>query len=274
MISAAASGALGTGAGHTAQPDAPGFWGQGQRISRPDLSTLPRLRFLTTVDFFPFNYLDATGLLAGFHIDLARQICAELELTDRCQIQALPWSELDRAMDEGQGEAIMAGLAVSPESRDRYLFSRPYMRFPARFVTRLSARLAEPLSESVAGKRVGVLGGTAHETLLRDLFPEADVVTYSRSDWLYEDLKSGRIDALLGDGMRLSFWLTGNDAASCCVFAGGPYLAPAYLGQGLAIAVPRDQAALIEAVDFALQKIEASGAFAELYQRYFPVGFY
>ncbi|EKF20144.1 transporter substrate-binding domain-containing protein [Nitratireductor pacificus] len=268
------------GAGHAAQfsaspaNQAPGFGAPQQRLSKPDLATLPRLRFLTTADFFPFNYLDATGILSGFHVDLARKICAELDLTERCQIQALPWSEVQPALANKQGEAIIAGIAVTAENRDRYLFSQTYMRFPARLVTRRSAMLTEPLVGTLAGKRVGVMAGTAHETLLRALFPQARAVTYTRANWLREDLKAGKIDALFGDGMRLSFWLAGKDAADCCAFAGGPYLAAGYLGQGLSIAVPQGQPALAEAIDFALTQIEASGAFAELYLRYFPVSFY
>lgn len=252
----------------------PGFGGPKQRLSKPDLAALPRLRFLTTVDFFPFNYLDETGVLSGFHVDLARKICAELDMTERCQIQALPWPEVQAALGNKQGEAIIAGLAVTADNRDRYLFSQPYMRFPARLVTLRTARLDEPLAANLDGKRVGVLARTAHEALLRALFPQVRAVTYDRADWLQEDLKAGKIDALFGDGMRLSFWLAGKDAAQCCAFAGGPYLAPSYLGQGLSIAVPRDQPALVEAIDFALTQIEAGGAFAELYLRYFPVNFY
>ena len=50
------------------------------------------LRFITTTDFPPFSFIDASGRLSGFHVDLARAICAALEITDRCQIHALPWS--------------------------------------------------------------------------------------------------------------------------------------------------------------------------------------
>lgn len=252
----------------------PGFWEPRQRQSRPDLSALARLRFLTTVDFFPFNYLDAENRLSGLHVDLAREICAELEIMERCQVQALPWDELDTALENRQGEAIIAGMAITAENRERYLFSRPYLRFPARLVTRRGEKLTEPLHTAIAGKRVGVLGASAHEMLLRDLFPEAQSVVYSRTDWLFDDLKSGRIDAVFGDGVKLSFWLAGQDSENCCTFAGGPYLAPEYLGQGLAIAVPRDMPQLAQAIDFALHSINASGRFTDIYLRYFPVGFY
>jgi polar amino acid transport system substrate-binding protein len=74
--------------------------------------------------------------------------------------------------------------------------------------------------------------------------------------------------------MRFSFWLAGTDSKGCCRFAGGPYLAPEYLGEGMAIAVTKDDFPLAEAFDYALREITVKGKFAELYLRYFPVSFY
>jgi polar amino acid transport system substrate-binding protein len=88
------------------------------------------------------------------------------------------------------------------------------------------------------------------------------------------DLKAGKIAAAFGDGMRLGFWLAGSDSGDCCRFSGGPYLAPEYLGSGLAIAVPPDSAKLAAALDYALHEINTDGTFAELYLRYFPVSFF
>jgi polar amino acid transport system substrate-binding protein len=134
--------------------------------------------------------------------------------------------------------------------------------------------VGEPIAKELAGKRVGVVAGTAHEQMLRDLFPKLRVVTYTKTKWMLGDLVSGAVDAVFGDGMRLSFWLEGADAHNCCVFAGGPYLAPEYLGEGMAVAVPRDKEGLVRALDYALQEIGMSGKFGELYLRYFPISFY
>lgn len=256
-----------------AEPQVPVFWAK-ERVAKPDLSALPRLRFLTTTDFPPFNFLDGEGRLSGFHVDLVRAICAELALEAKCQIQALPWDELEKALQSGEGEAIIAGLAVTPEARLKYAFSRPYLQFPARFVMQKATALSEPVSERLKGKRVGVLGKSAHETMLRDYFPDAVPVAVASQEELYGALKTGKLDAVFGDGMRLGFWLAGSDAAGCCRFAGGPYLAPEYLGTGLAIAARIDDPTLAQAFDAALQQISQKGTFTELYLRYFPVSFY
>lgn len=253
---------------------APQFWDVRERLIKPDISGFPRVRFLTTTDFPPFNFVDGNGLLSGLHVDLARAICRELQITERCQIQALPWEELENAIENREGDAIIAGLAVTPEKREKYAFTRSYLRFPARFVTVANSTLEEPIHRNVAGRRVGVLAGSGHEAMLRDYFPEARPVTYSRPDWLFEDLRAGNTDAVFGDGMRLAFWLAGQDAQDCCRFAGGAYLAPEYFGSGLAIAVRDEDAALADAFDYALREINVNGTFAELYLRYFPMSFF
>lgn len=262
------------GAALSAEPQIPNFWDPKERLPKPQLEGLQRLRFLTTVDFPPFNYIDSEGRLAGFHVDLARRICAELGISDKCQIQALPWPELEDALAKGDGEAILAGLAITPATRESYVFTRPYLQFPARFVMQKANAVAEPLHVALSGKRIGVMAGSAHEKILRSYFGDVKPVTYSRPEWLYEDLRAGKIDGAFGDGMRLSFWLVGSDSQACCRFVGGPYLAPEQLGLGLAIAVRPSEAALADAFNFALRELQANGSFAELYLRYFPVSFY
>lgn len=255
-------------------PAVPIFWDTKERLPKPDLSGLQRLRFLTTTDFPPFNFLDSGGRLSGFHVDLARAICTELGIADKCQIQALPWDELAGALDKEEGEAIITGLAATQETRSRYSFSRPYLQFPARFVMQKGNAVGEPIYERLRGKRVGVVAGTGHERMLRDYFGNTEIVTFDTSAALFADLKAGKVDAAFGDGMRLSFWLAGTEAEACCRFAGGPYLAPEYLGTGLAIATRADDRLLTPAFDYALQQITAKGTFAELYLRYFPVSFF
>jgi len=263
-----------TGAARAADPAIPSFWDDKERLPKPDLSAVPRIRFLTTVDFPPFNFLDRTGRLTGFHVDLARAICAELGVMERCEIQALLWNELEGAIAKGDAEASIAGMAVSADLRKDFVFTRPYLMFPARFVTPKATAIAEPLTGKFSGLRVGVIAKSQHEAMLRDYFPDAKVVVYTREDWMLADLKERKLAAVFGDGMRIGFWLAGTDAADCCRFSGGPYLAPEYLGSGMSIAVGRKNEVLGPAFDYALQQLDAKGIFAELYLRYFPVSFF
>ena len=111
------------------------------RISTPLLVGLPRLRFLTSLDFPPFNFADANKRPTGMNVDLARAICEVLGIESKCEIQALPWRSLETALDAKRGEAIIAGTAISAAKRENYGLSYPYFRFPGRFVAKREAKL-------------------------------------------------------------------------------------------------------------------------------------
>lgn len=66
----------------------PGFWDPRRRPERPDLSHLQAVRFLTDLDYPPFDYAGPDGNPAGFNVDLAQLICAELKAA--CTISGAP----------------------------------------------------------------------------------------------------------------------------------------------------------------------------------------
>lgn len=78
-----------------------------------------------SVDFPPFNFTDQEGRLAGFHVDLVREVCAQLKVESKCQVQALPFDELEAALEMGEGEAVISGLAVTAELRKSFTFRAP-----------------------------------------------------------------------------------------------------------------------------------------------------
>src|SRR6516162_11660542 len=70
----------------------PGFWDPRRRPERPDLTRVQTIRFLTDVDYPPFNYVGPDGNPAGFNVDLARLICEEIKIS--CTIQARSFNTL------------------------------------------------------------------------------------------------------------------------------------------------------------------------------------
>lgn len=240
----------------------------------PSLQGVNRLRFLTTLDFPPFNALNDAGQLSGYNVDLAKALCSQLGLSDICQIEAVPWAELESRLENGDAEAVIAGLSANAQNREKFVFTRAYMRLPARFVTMKAKRFSEPASIAVRGKTVGVIAGTAHEQLLKAYFPQATANPYPDRAALLAALQNGEVNAAFDDGMALSFWLESDQANDCCSFADGPYLAPQYLGPGLSIAVAQNNVALASAFNNALQSLQQQGKLTELYLRYFPHSFY
>lgn len=256
-------------------PVIPNFWDPQERFIKPNVKDLPRLRFLTTTNFPPFSYIDKDKRLTGFHVDLARAICTELEVLPVCQIQALPFEELQPQLVQKRGEAIIAGLASSQATREKLTFTRPYFWLPARFLAKTSAALDEPLSVALRDKEIAVVDGTSHAAMALGKFGNMRVRLFDTMDAALLALQQDKVAALFGDGLALSFWLqSGTEASKCCKFVGKAYLSSDYLGNGMAIAVAREEQELQRALNYALRTINDRGTFAELYLRYFPIGLF
>lgn len=235
----------------------------------PDMSAVPTIRFLTTADFPPFNYKDADGRLVGYNVDLARAICTELGIP--CTIQSWPWDQANKALLDNQGDALIDGLAITPETAAQFDFSSVYLMLPGRFVTPKAAAAGfDPLR--LSGKKVAVRKGSAHETFVKRYLKGAEIADYPTEIEALDAVKAGTADLYFGDAMRASFWL--NQNPECCSFAGRPYFRPALFGDGLAVAFPIGRDDVREAVDAALVRLKRNGTLDDLYLRWFPVGFY
>lgn len=247
----------------------PGFWDPKRRPERPDLSRLSQIRFMTETDYPPFNYADKEGHPIGFNVDLARLICEELKVT--CTIQMRRFDTLVPALNENRGEAVIASIAVNGETRKAMDFTDPYYRVPARFTALKAAATPVLKPEQLEGKKIGVVGGSAHEAYLKTLFTEAQPVAYLTADATREALRRGEVDYVFGDGIALSFWINGTDSGGCCAFAGGPFFESQYFGEGVGIAVRTGNDTVRQALNYALFRLWERGRFTDLWLRYFPV---
>jgi polar amino acid transport system substrate-binding protein len=247
----------------------PSFWDPRRRPERPDLTRLSVIRFLTETDYPPFDFAGPDGAPAGFNVDLARMLCEEMKVP--CTVQQRRFDTLIPSLNKNEGDAIIASLAETPAMRKQVDFSDPYYRTPARFVSRKDAKITDVRPQSLEGRKIAVVAGTAHEAFLKAQFTEAIVQPYPTPDAARFALKKGEVDLLFGDAISLSFWLNGTDSANCCVFRGGPFLESRYFGEGVGIAVKKGNDLLRQAFNWALFQLWEKGRFTDLWLRYFPI---
>ena len=247
----------------------PGFWDPRRRPERPDLARVVGIRFLTEIDYPPFNFAGPDGNPQGFNVDLARMLCEELKLA--CTIQMRRFETLISSLNENRGDAVIASIAVTQDARAKADFTDPYYRTPGRFVARRDSPIQDPLPEKLEGKKVAVVAGTAHEAYLKELFTEVEVRPYPSAEVARLALRQGDVDLLFGDGVSLAFWLNGTDSANCCAFRGGPYLDSRYFGEGVGIAVKKGNDTIRLALNWSLFRVWELGRFSDLWLRYFPV---
>jgi polar amino acid transport system substrate-binding protein len=228
---------------------------------------------VTEDDYPPFNFALPDGSLAGFNVEMARAICEELKIS--CTIQPRRWDTLVPALTEGRADAAIASMASTPELRAQLDFTAPYYRTPGRFVAAKDRTGLEDIRPAtMRGQTIGVQAGTAHEAFLRDHFKDAELKTYPDRRALWAALKSGEAPVIFGDGVALSLWLNGVEANGCCAFRGGPFLGERYFGEGVGVALRKGNGDLRRLLDYALKRLHEKGVYADLYLKYFPIGFF
>jgi cystine transport system substrate-binding protein len=205
----------------------------------------------------PFNFQGADGQLTGFEVDFAKALAAQLGL--KPDFRPAPFAGLLGALESGRVDVVINQITITPDRRAKYDFSEPYTISGIQIIT-LKAKPGPSTPDELAGKKVGVGLGTNYEQWLRANVPTADVRTYDDDPTKYQDLKAGRIDAVLNDRLVAADFVKTSPEF---VASGPPFAA-----QGAGVAMKKD-AALKVIIDQAIDALRASGKLSALSRQWF-----
>ena len=160
------------------------------------------VRVVTTSTDMPWSYIKDEKNV-GYDIDLAARFCRErgyaLELGDVDFAGRIP------ALQSGRYD-FTTDMNVTPEREEQVLFSNPTAHGGIVLAV-LASDLITPASgesdgihqslDELAGKRIGVVTGTIHDSLVQRRLPSAQIVYFTDTSNLLTALKSGKIDAFV-----------------------------------------------------------------------------
>ncbi len=254
------------------KPSHPLLWRAVDVSNPPDTGSIKTLRFVTSTDYPPFNYLGQGRRLSGLNIELMQVICTELKI--KCTVRIRKWQDLITSLKNGESDAAIAGLAITADNLRQVSFTKPYFRTPARFATGKTGKLKGSAPMDMVNAHIGVIKNSTHAAYLKAFYPRANLVSYADAAALRGALVAGNVDAIFGDGVQLAFWLAGRRSKGCCKFLGGAYTESRFFGAGMAIAVGKENDNLAQILNFALAKISLDGRYARLVSKHIPLPLY
>jgi len=223
------------------------------------------INFATEATYPPFEYVDEGGNIKGFDIDLANALCQQIKA--QCTFTSQSFNSLITSLKLGKFDAIISALGITPERQEQVSFTNSYYQPSGSFIAQTSDHYT---LASLPGKTIGVQTGTTFEKYLQDKYSgKITVKNYGSIQDAFLDLDSGRVDAVLADTPIAQTWLQQGDKATRFSIVDKPINDDAYFGSGFGIAVRKDDATLLTALNQALAVIKANGVYANLMQKYF-----
>ncbi len=208
----------------------------------------------------PFNFQDENGQLTGFEVDFAKAVAKELGV--KPEFQPSKWDGILAALESGRLDVVINQVTLSEERKKKYDFSQPYTVSGIQVLTRKGEESKFTQLSDLDGKKIGVVLGTNYESWLRQNAPKADIRTYDDDPTRNQDLRVGRLDAILGDRLA-AFELIGKTGDTLAI-AGEPFSR-----QESAIALRKGNPELREALDKAIETLRQNGTLAEISRKWF-----
>lgn len=230
-----------------------------------------KVRIGTEGAYAPFNYIDSSGKLVGFDIDIANALCEAANF--ECEFVVQDWDGIIPGLIAKKYDAIIASMSITEERKKAVDFTDKYYNTPAKFVARKGSGL-EGTPGSLEGKIVGVQRATIHENFLRAKFPDAEIKVYATQEEANADLEAGRVDLVMADSVALDGGFLSTDAGKDFEFVGPGYSDPKYHGEGAGIAIRKGEDDLREAFNEAIAKIRSDGTYAKINSKYFEFDVY
>ncbi len=220
--------------------------------------------------YAPFSMKEADGSLTGFDIDMALALCAKLER--ECVLVEQEWDGMIPALMAQKYDAIVASMSITEDRKKKVSFSAKYYDTPSRFIAKEGASFDLTL-EGTKGVKIGVLRGTTLQCYVEKHFPDADIKLYNTQEDVFADLTAGRLDLQLNNTLGALDGFLNTPQGEGFAFYGDDLDDVACLGEGVGIAVRKDDP-LAGELSAAIQAIRADGTYKTINDKYFPVDIY
>lgn len=219
-----------------------------------------KLTVATDTNFPPFEYKDPeTGKHTGFDVELwaaiAKEIGAEFDL------QPMDFNGIIPGLQSGQLDVGIAGITIKPERAQVVDFSDPYYNAGLLILVKKDNKDITDV-KSLKGKIVSTKLGTTSADFANKEAGAKEVKLFPNNDAMFMELMAGGADAVIFDSPVIADFMrkAGKDQVKV--------VGPLYMGQSYGIGFPKGSD-LVAKTNAALKKLKDSGAYRELYIKWF-----
>ena len=218
--------------------------------------TAGKLTMFTNAAFPPYEMTTDSGDFEGIDVEVAGAIAEKLGL--ELQVDDMDFDAALLAAQNGKSDIVMAGVTVTDERQKVMDFSDTYAEGIQSIIVPEDSDIAS--ADDLTGKAIGTQRGTTGYIYCTDDFGEDNVIAYDDGLTAVQALNNGQVDAVVIDNAPAKSFVEANP--------GLKILDTAYAQEDYAIGVAKGNTALLDAINSALEELQADGTLQAIVDKY------
>jgi polar amino acid transport system substrate-binding protein len=162
------------------------------------------------------------------------------------------------AVQNGKADIGLAGMTVTDERKQNVNFSETYATGIQSIIVPEDSDIASV--DDLEGKKIGVQLSTTGDIYATDDYGADNVEEYNKGADAVMALTQGKVDAVIIDNEPAKQFIANND--------GLKILDTEYVEEEYAAAISKDNTALLDAVNEAMEELKADGTIQEILDKY------
>lgn len=213
----------------------------------------------TNAEFPPFEFVASQGVIDqydGIDMAIAKKIAEDNGMT--AAVENMEFDSLLVALQNGQIDAVIAGMTATDERRETVDFSTPYYTATQVMIVKEDSDIAT--AADMADKRICVIQGYTGEVCVQDMgYPYE---AFKKGTEAVMELVNGKCDVVVIDSATAQKYVGDNAGLKIVEDAG------AFESEEYAIAVQKGNTELLDKINKSIEAMLADGTISDLSAQY------
>lgn len=217
------------------------------------------LTFGTNPEFPPFEFITSNGVIGefdGIDMAIAKQIADENGMT--VAMESMEFDSLLVALQNGQIDAVIAGMTATDERRETVDFSTPYYTATQVMIVKEDSDISK--ATDMADKKICVVQGYTGEVCVQDMGYSYEA--FKKGTEAVMELVNGKCDVVVIDSATAQKYVSDNEGLKIVEDSS------AFESEEYAIAVQKGNTELLNKINKTVEKMLSDGTINELAVKY------
>lgn len=222
-----------------------------------------KLHMATNAAFPPYEMTSDKGGFEGIDVEIATAIAKKLNL--ELVVDDMDFSSVITSVQSGKADIAMAGLTVTDERKQNVNFTDSYANGVQVVIVKQGSDIKT--IDDLNGKMIGTQEGTTGYMYCsadpaEGGYGEDHVIAYTNGATAIQALLGGKVDCVVIDSQPAQEYVKANPTLTI--------LSTDFTNEDYAIGVSKDNAALLTAVNSALNELIKDGTVKTIIEKYIP----